>query len=151
MNTECWIGIVVAIMNKTTVFRIVIIALCVLLIVLIGVTIANKRAQKTLAENEKARKKDVLFIRGLVIEIEMLITKCQNEELVKKLSSLKDVVEYSDPRSTDLVSAHDENIMMLMDALKECVAEADINDALEVCCKMEEIFIERNKILLATK
>ena len=140
MNTEGWIiiGIVLGI--------VLIIAVCLIIVISV-----SKRAQKTLTENENLRNKDVLFIRGLVIEIEMLITKCKNEELVKKLTSLKDVVEYSDPRSTDLVAAHDENIMMLMDALKECVAETDMDDALEVCCKMEEIFIERNKILLATK
>ena len=123
----------------------------VLLLVPIIITIVNKRTQKTLAENAAVREKDVRFIKGLVIELDMLMNKCGNEQLVKKLASLKDVVEYSDPISTDLVVAHDENIMILIDAMKEAVAENAFDEAIEICCKTEEIFIERNKILFATK
>lgn len=96
-------------------------------------------------------KQNTLFIKGVSIDIEMMMRNCGDAEIKETLGKLHDVVLYSDPMSNKYVEAEEEQIMENMMELKSSMAAGDFVTSGMLCYRLRNLFEERNKKILATK
>lgn len=96
-------------------------------------------------------KQEVVFIKGVCIDIEMMIKNCSDDKMKKTLNKLHDVVMYSDPMSNKYVEDEEDEIMENMVELKTVMSDGDFESAKILCDRMNNLFEERNKKILATK
>lgn len=96
-------------------------------------------------------KQNTVFIKGIGIDIEMMIKNCNDAEIKKTLGKLHDIVLYSDPMSNEYVESEEEQIMDTMMELKSKMSNGDFVTAERLCYKLMSLFEERNKKILATK
>lgn len=107
---------------------------------------------KNSSENRTTEiKQNTVFIKGIGIDIEMMIKNCNDAEIKKTLGKLHDIVVYSDPMSNRYVESEEEQIMDNMVELKSTMSTGDFVSAERLCYKLMSLFEERNKKILATK
>lgn len=131
--------------------RPVILVMGIILILQIIVLFTSSIIKDTQNADAEKRKADVVFIKGVGVELDMMMGKCSDVKLKKELANLKEVVEYSDPISHPLVSGHEDNILEIVEALRVAVVSGDNIQAKELCSQTKDLFVERNKILLSVK
>ena len=96
-------------------------------------------------------KQNTLFVKGISIDVEMMMRNCGDSEIKKTLNKLHDVVLYADPMSNKYVEAEEEEIMDNMVELKNVMSAGDFVTAGMLCYRLMNLFEERNKKILATK
>ena len=85
------------------------------------------------------------------IDIEMLCNDAKNPELKTQLRRLAEAVRYSDPMTNDAIADVDARIRQETMALQTYCEDNDVVSAKESCAKLQRLYVERNKKLLATK
>ena len=113
---------------------------------LIFIVIKNSAQKRT--DNIK---QNTVFIKGVSIDIEMMMRNCSDVNTKKILGKLHDVVLYSDPMSNEYVESEEEQIMDNMVDLKSAMSAGDFALAGLLCDRISNLFEERNKKILATK
>ena len=103
-----------------------------------------------LISSRKKVKENVLFISGIKVDIEIMMMN-GNDLVREAMKKLKDIVEYSDPMSNEMVKMEEQLIMETMVEMKIFHAESNIVEMLNCCKKLEELFMVRNKKLIVTK
>lgn len=106
---------------------------------LIGLTAGKEEIERI---DEKVKQK-VLYIREIQVKIEGLIDNSLNQDILKELKKIKDLVRYSDPMSNERVELLEINILDNVNLLPSLKDE----DKLE---KIEEIakqINERNRLV----
>lgn len=103
-----------------------------------------------LISKKKEIKANVLFISGIKIDIEMMMEN-SNDLVKESLKKLRDVVAYSDPMSNKMVEAEEQLIMDGIVQLKRLYMENNVTAVLNQCKRLEDLFVVRNKKILATK
>ena len=104
----------------------------------------------SLISKRKEIKAKILFISGIKVDIEMMLTN--SNDLVKEaLKKLKDIVAYSDPISNKMVEVEEQLIMDGINELKKLYMENNVTAILEQCKRLEDLFVMRNKKLIITK
>ena len=103
-----------------------------------------------LISKKKEIKANVLFISGIKIDIEMMMEN-SNDLVKESLKKLRDVVAYSDPMSNKIVEAEEQLIMDGIVELKRLHMENNVTAVLNQCKRLEDLFVVRNKKILATK
>lgn len=96
-------------------------------------------------------KENVSFIKGLNVDVEMLIQRSTNLEVTRTLEKLSETIRYSDPMSNSLVATQEQMIMQYMAELRMVFDSEDMNGVKDICSKLELLFVERNKKLLIGK
>ena len=103
-----------------------------------------------LISKKKEIKANVLFISGIKIDIEMMMAN--SNDLVKEaLKKLRDIVAYSDPMSNKMVEVEEQLIMDGVVELKRLHMENNVTAVLNQCKRLEDLFVVRNKKIIATK
>lgn len=85
------------------------------------------------------------------IDIEMLRDDVKDPELKNQLRRLAEAVRYSDPMTNDVVADVDARIKQETIALQTYCEDGDIPSASESCAKLQRLYVERNKKLMASK
>ena len=85
------------------------------------------------------------------IDIEMLQDYVKDAELKHQLRRLAEAVRYSDPMKTDAIADVDARITQETFALRTYCEDGDVESAKASCAKLQRLYVERNKKLLASK
>lgn len=85
------------------------------------------------------------------VDIELLYDGAADPELKTQLRRLAEAVRYSDPVSNDLVADVDGRIRQETLALQVLCEDGNVAEALASCAKLQRLYVERNKKLLASK
>lgn len=86
-----------------------------------------------------------------VVDIEMLRDAAADPELKNQLRRLAEAVRYSDPMTNDMIADVDARIRQETMALQTYCEDNDVAAAKDSCAKLQRLYVERNKKLLATK
>ncbi len=121
--------------------------LCVFIIVA-AVSIMTRDA--VLHTSDKI-KENVNFIKGLHVDVEMLMHRSTDAETTGALKKLAETIKYSDPMSNNAVAAQEQMILQYMAELKAAFDAGDMARSRELCGKTELLFLERNKKLMISK
>lgn len=90
-------------------------------------------------------------MRVSTIDIEMLRDEARDPELKNQLRRLAEAVRYSDPMTNDFVADVDARIRQETMALQTYCEDGDTAAAKESCGKLQRLYVERNKKLMASK
>ena len=85
------------------------------------------------------------------VDIEMLRDEAKDPELKRELVRLAEAVRYSDPMTNDFIADVDARIRQETFALQTFCEDNDVAAAKDSCKKLQRLYVERNKKLLATK
>lgn len=85
------------------------------------------------------------------VDIEMLRDEAKDPELKRELGRLAEAVRYSDPMTNDFIADVDARIRQETFALQTFCEDNDLVSAKDSCKKLQRLYVERNKKLLATK
>ncbi len=85
------------------------------------------------------------------IDVEMLRDEATDPELKNQLRRLAEAVRYSDPMTNDAVADVDARIKQETMALRMYCEDGDVAAAKDSCAKLQRLYVERNKKLLASK
>lgn len=85
------------------------------------------------------------------IDIEILRDEAKDPELKKQLGRLAEAIRYSDPMTNDAVADVDGRITLEVMALQTACEDGDLEGAKASCAKLQRLYVERNKKLLASK
>lgn len=124
-----------------------IILLAVYAVVAIVSLATRDTAQKTLDDVQT----DARQMRLNTVDVEMLRDAAADPELKAALRRLADTVRYSDPRANAMVADVDARIGQEMAALQVSCEDGDLTGAKEACARLQRLYVERNKKLLASK
>ncbi len=85
------------------------------------------------------------------VDIEMLRDDAKDPELKRELIRLAEAVRYSDPMTNDLIADVDARIRQETFALQTFCEDNDVASAKDSCKKLQRLYVERNRKLLASK
>lgn len=85
------------------------------------------------------------------IDIEILRDEVKDPELKKQLGRLAEAVRYSDPMTNAAVADVDGRITLEVMTLQAACEDGDVEGAKVSCAKLQHLYVERNKKLLASK
>lgn len=112
------------------------------------VSVATRDA--AVAAKDKVQK-SAAVMRNNTVDIEMLQDEAKDPELKNQLRRLAEAVRYSDPMTNDIVADVDARIRQETFALQTYCQDGDVNQAKDSCAKLQRLYVERNKKLLASK
>lgn len=85
------------------------------------------------------------------IDIEMLRDEAKDPELRNQLRRLAEAVRYSDPMTNAAVADVDGRIKQETMALRTYCEDGDVAAAKDSCARLQRLYVERNKKLMASK
>ncbi len=122
-----------------------------LLCLFIVIAIISIMTRDTVQNVDSKIKENVNFIKGINVDVEMLMQRSSNPEVSGALKKLSETIKYSDPMTNSIVAAQEQMIMQYMMELRNVFDAGDMNQTKELCGKIELLFIERNKKLMISK
>jgi hypothetical protein len=96
-------------------------------------------------------KTNVNFIKGLNVDVEMMIEKSTDAKTMEALKKLSETIKYSDPMGNSSVATQEQMIMQYMNEMRISFDSCDTMKVIELCREIELLFIERNKKLMISK
>lgn len=96
-------------------------------------------------------KESVVALKVLNVDVDSIYDAVSYPALKSALRKLSETVKYSDPMSNDAVTEIEQQIMASVDELRIYCENEENEDALQMCKKIELLFVQRNKLLKATK
>jgi hypothetical protein len=112
------------------------------------VSVASRDATKASKDHYQNKATEM---RLNTIDVEMLRDECQDPELKNQLRRLAEAVKYSDPMTNDFVADVDARIRQETFALQTYCQDGDVAAAKDSCTKLQRLYVERNKKLMASK
>ena len=112
------------------------------------VSVATRDATKASKDHYQNK---AVEMRLSTIDIEMLRDEAKDPELKNQLRRLAEAVRYSDPMTNDFVADVDARIHQETFALQTYCQDGDVEAAKDSCAKLQRLYVERNKKLMATK
>lgn len=96
-------------------------------------------------------KSGVTAIKTMQVQVEMLMAQTADAALKNSLRKLSETIKYSDPMSNDAVTEIENQIMQSLTELRILCENNQTMDAIGACKAAELLFMQRNKLLKATK
>lgn len=96
-------------------------------------------------------KENVQAIKTLTIDVDVFIPQVSDPALKKALKRVSETIKYSDPMSNSAVADIEEQIMQTVNALRINIENNQNSDAIQTCKDIEVLFLQRNRLLKATK
>ena len=121
--------------------------LCAFLVILILSVMTRDNVENV----DNKIKENTSFIKGLNVDVEMMLHKSTNPEITKRLKNLSETIKYSDPMTNRSVSVQEQMIIQCMAELRMTFDAGKMDQVRELCEKMELLFLERNKKLMISK
>ncbi len=151
VGAECFSSIVFMIFKDRASVKAAILIQALLLCVFIVVAVVSIMTRDTVQNVDKKIKDNVNFIKGMNIDVEMLIQRSTNADMTESLKKLSETIKYSDPITNPMVAVQEQMIMQYMAELKNTFDSGDMVQVKALCAKIEMLFIERNKKLMIAK
>lgn len=148
---ELFTSFVFMIFKANASVKVTIVIQALLLCVFAVVAIVSIMTRDTVHNVDQKIKENVNFIKGINVDVEMLIQRCTNPETTGALKKLSETIKYSDPMTNSVVATQEQMIMQYMAELRSVFDSGDMNSAKELCVKIELLFVERNKKLMISK
>lgn len=86
-----------------------------------------------------------------VVDVQMLVDEVKDPELKAQLRKLAEAIRYSDPMSHEAIADVEAQIHQEMFALQAFCQDQDIDAAKSSCARLQRLYVERNRKLLAIK
>lgn len=148
---ELFTSLVFMIFKANASVKVTIVIQALLLCVFMVVAIVSIMTRDAVSNVDEKIKENVNFIKGINVDIEMLIQRCPNPEVTGALKKLSETIKYSDPMSNSVVATQEQMIMQYMAELRTVFHSGDMNSVKDLCTKIELLFVERNKKLMISK
>ncbi|WP_346909213.1 hypothetical protein [Faecalicatena orotica] len=148
---ELFCSFVFMIFKASVSVKLAILIQALLLCVFIITAVLSIMARDAVQNVDTKIKDNVNFIKGIHVDVEMLIQRSQDADTTRALKKLSETVKYSDPMSNPAVYAQERMIMQYMMELGNAFNSGNMEETREVCEKIELLFIERNKELMISK
>lgn len=131
--------------------KVTIVIQALLLCVFAVVAIVSIMTRDTVYNVDQKIKENVNFIKGINVDVEMLMQRCTNPETTGALKKLSETIKYSDPMTNSVVATQEQMIMQYMAELRTVFDAGDMDSVKGLCSKIELLFVERNKKLMISK
>lgn len=148
---EFFCSLVFMIFKSMVSVKVTILIQALLIIIFIIVAIISIIARDTAQNVDSKIKENVSFIKCLNIDVEILLQRSSSADAAAALKKLSETIKYSDPMSNSGVAAQEQMIMQSMMELKNVFDSGDMTHVIDLCQKIELLFIERNKKLMVSK
>lgn len=148
---EFFCSIVFMIFKAMASVKVTILIQALLLCVFIVIAVISIMTRDTVQNADNKIKENVNFIKGINVDVEMLMQRCTNPEVTGALKKISETIKYSDPMTNSEVATQEQMIMQYMMELRGVFDVGDMNQVKELCGKIELLFIERNKKLMISK
>lgn len=148
---ELFTSLVFMIFRNQASVKVTVVIQALLLCIFAVIAIISIMTRDTVSNVDKKIKENVNFIKGINVDVEMLIQRSTNPDVTGALKKLSETVKYSDPMTNSLVATQEQMIMQYMAELRTVFDSGDMNAAKELCSKIELLFVERNKKLMISK
>lgn len=148
---ELFVSFVFMIFKNSASVRVAVLIQALLLCLFIVIAVISLMTRDVVSDVDKKIKENVGNIKGLNVDVEMLIQRCTDAETTGALNKLSETIKYSDPMSNSAVATQDQMIMQYMPELRMAFDSGDMTKVKDLCGKIELLFVERNKKLMATK
>ena len=132
-------------------FTLAIVIQTLVLAAFLVVAIISLMARDTMQQIGDNVKENVVNLKSVLVDIEMMNEYCSDPELKEALRKLSETVKYSDPMTNDSVTDIEQCIMMTVSELRTIIYDGQIADAKQVCSRLEKMYTERNKKLAISK
>lgn len=147
---EIVIGFIFMIFQQAN-FTLALVIQLILLAAFLVIAIVSLLSRDTLLEINEGIKENVLELKLVLTDVEMLRDSCGDPELKEKLRKLAQTIQYSDPMTHDAVSEIEQRIKSKVFELRAYVENGMTDDASQACRDIEMLCIERNKKLKLVK
>ena len=148
---ELFCSLVFMIFKKQASVKVAIIIQALLLCAFLIVAIVALMTRNAVQSVDSTIKENVSFIKGLNVDVEMLIQRSSNADVTGELKKLSETIKYSDPMSNSIVATQEQMIMQYMAELRMVFDAGDFAAVKELCKKIDLLFVERNKKLMVSK
>ena len=148
---ELFCSLVFMIFRNAASVKITVLIQTLLLCAFIVVAIVSIMTRDVVQNVDSKIKENVNFIKGLNVDVEMLMQRSTDAETTGALKKLSETVKYSDPMSNSAVAVQEQMIMQYMTELRTTFDSGDMVKVRGLCGKIELLFIERNKKLMISK
>ena len=123
----------------------------ILLCVFIVIAVISIMARDAVQHVDSKIKENVSFIKGINVDVEMLLQRSSDAEVKGALRKLSETIKYSDPMSSSAVATQEQRIMQYLTELRVKFDAGDMAAVKELCPKIELLFVERNTKLMVSK
>lgn len=148
---ELFTSFVFMIFKANASVKVTIVIQALLLCIFAVIAIVSIMTRDAVSNVDKKIKENINFIKGINVDVEMLIQRCTNPDTTGALKKLSETIKYSDPMTNSVVATQEQMIMQYMAELRTVFDSGDMNAAKELCSKIELLFVERNKKLMISK
>lgn len=148
---EFFCSLVFMIFKSMVSVKVTILIQALLITIFIIVAIVSIIARDTAQNVDSKIKEKVSFIKSLNVDVEILLQRSTSPDAAAALKKLSETIKYSDPMSNSGVAAQEQMILQSMMELKNVFDSGDMTHVIDLCQKIELLFIERNKKLMASK
>lgn len=148
---ELFTSLVFMIFKENASVKVTIVIQSLILCVFAVVAIVSIMTRNNVYNVDQKIKENVNFIKGINVDVQMLMQRCTNPETAGALKKLSETIKYSDPMTNSVVAIQEQMIMQCMTELRTVFDSGDMNSVKELCTKIELLFVERNKKLMISK
>lgn len=148
---EFFCSTVFMIFQKLAGVRVTILVQALLLCAFLVVAIVSIMTRDAVLHVDNKIRENVSFIKGIHVDIEMLMQRSTSTDVKSALEKLAETVKYSDPMSNSIVASQEQMIMQGMAELRDTFDAGDMEQTKALCEKLQLLFIERNKKLKISK
>lgn len=148
---ELFTSFVFMIFKANASVKVTIVIQALLLCVFAVVAIVSIMTRDTVHNVDLKIKENVNFIKGINVDVGMLMQRCTNPETTGALKRLSETIKYSDPMTNSVVATQEQMIMQYMAELRTVFDAGDMDSVKDLCSKIELLFVERNKKLMISK
>ena len=148
---ELFTSLVFMIFKNQASVKVAVVIQALLLCVFVVIAIVSIMTRDTVQNVDRKIKENVNFIKGVNVDVEMLMQRCTNPDATASLKKLSETIKYSDPMTNSVVATQDQMIMQYMAELRTVFDSGNMDSVKELCLKIELLFVERNKKLMISK
>ena len=148
---ELFCSLVFMIFKEMASVKIAILIQALLLCLFIVIAIISIMTRDVVQNVDAKIKENVNFIKGLNVDVEMMMQRSNDAETTGALKKLSETIKYSDPVSNSAVATQEQMIMQYMAEMRTTFDSGDMSKVKELCGKIELLFVERNKKLMISK
>lgn len=148
---EFFASLVFMLFRKQSSVKVALVIQAVLLCVFIVIALVSIMTRDAVQHVDSKIKENVSFIKGINVDVEMLLQRSDDAEVKAALKKLSETIKYSDPMSNSVVAMQEQMIMQYLAELRVKFDAGDMKAVKELCPKIELLFVERNKKLMVSK
>ena len=131
--------------------KVAVVVQAILLCVFIVIALVSIMTRDAVQNVDSKIKENVSFIKGINVDVEMLLQRSSDAEVKGALKKLSETIKYSDPMSNKVVAMQEQMIMQYLAELRVKFDAGAMASVKELCSKIELLFVERNKKLMVSK